>query len=140
MLVQIEDWREYISDGGKFLHTALNAAQKRPEVFTPVILYNLTAMAIEKFCMGYLMYHGDLADNHTMTDLAEAVERHAGPQPELTKKLLFLDSFQEICDVNSYNRHPPSKEEIGKILTIGQEVKDFVSSKIELPPTKQPSI
>ena len=134
MLVQIEDWREYISDGGKFLHTAVNAARKRPEVFTPEILYNLTAMAIEKFCMGYLMYHGDLADNHTMADLAEAVERHAGPQPEFTKKLLFLDSFQEICDLSTYKRRPPNKEEITQILSIGQEVSDFVSSKIELPP------
>jgi len=135
MLVQIEDWREYISDGGKFLHTAVNAAEKRPEVFTPEILYNLTAMAIEKFCMGYLMYHGDLADNHTMADLAEAVERHAGPQPELTKKLLFLDSFQEICDLSTYKRRPPNKEEIVQILAIGQEVNNFVFSKIELPPS-----
>ncbi len=134
MLVQIEDWRKYIDDGEKFLNTAINAAQKRPEVFTPEILYNLTAMAIEKFCMGYLMYHGDLADNHTMADLAEAVERHAGPQPELTKKLLFLDSFQEICDLSTYKRRPPNKEEITQILSIGQEVNNFVFSKIELPP------
>jgi len=133
MLVQIEDWREYISDGGKFLHTAVNAAKKRPEVFTPVILYNLTAMAIEKFCMGYLMYHGDLADNHTMVDLATAMERHAGPQPDLTEKLLFLGSFQEICDMTTYNHRPPSETEIIKILAIGQEVKQFVSSKIKLP-------
>lgn len=139
MLVQIEDWREYISDGGKFLHTAVNAAQKRPEVFTPEILYNLTAMAIEKFCMGYLMYHGDLADNHTMADLAEAVERHAGPQPELTKKLLFLDSFQEICDLSTYKRRPPNKAEIAQILSIGREVNDFVSSKIELPASPSPA-
>ncbi|VAW41788.1 hypothetical protein MNBD_DELTA03-159 [hydrothermal vent metagenome] len=139
MLVQIEDWREYISDGGKFLHTAVNAAKKRPEVFTPEILYNLTAMAIEKFCMGYLMYHGDLADNHTMADLAEAVERHAGPQPELTQKLLFLDSFQEICDLSAYKRRPPNKEEIAQILSIGQEVNDFVSSKIELPASSSPA-
>jgi hypothetical protein len=130
MLVQIEDWRQYIDDGGKFLRTAINARQRRPEVFTPPILYNLTAMAIEKFCMGYLMYHGDLADNHTMADLAEAVQRHAGPQPELTEKLLFLDSFQEICDLDSYNRQPPTGPEITKILTIGREVKDFVIKQI----------
>ncbi len=139
MLVQIEDWRKYMDDGEKFLTTALNGAQKRPKVFTPEILYNLTAMAIEKFCMGYLMYHGDLADNHTMADLAEAVERHTGPLPELTPKLLFLDSFQEICNLSTYKRRPPNKKEITEILSIGQEVKDFVSSQIELPPAQIPA-
>ena len=130
MLVQIEDWRQYISDGDKLLRTALNAAHKRPEVFTPEILYNLTAMAIEKFCMGYLMYHGDLADNHTMADLAEAVERHAGPLPALTAELIFLDSFQEICDLGTYNRRPPTSDEITIILAAGRKVKQFISSKI----------
>ena len=130
MLVQIEDWRKYVDDGEKFLNTAVNASRKRPEVFTPPILYNLTAMAIEKFCMGYLMYHGDLADNHTMGDLIEAVERHAGPQPELTKKFLFLDSFQEICSQEAYKRRSPTVSEMTAIFKIGLEVKQFVAAEI----------
>ncbi|NOX26086.1 MAG: hypothetical protein GXP59_08255 [Deltaproteobacteria bacterium] len=131
MLVQIKDWRKYLDDGGKFLNTAVNGSRKRPEVFTPEIIYNLTAMAIEKFCMGYLMYHGDLADNHTMGDLIEAVERHTGPQPELSKKFLFLDSFQEICSLDAYKRRSPTASEMGAILIIGLEVKKFVAAEIQ---------
>jgi HEPN domain-containing protein len=126
-LVQISDWREFIEDGEKYLRTAIHAAKKRREVFTPEILYNLTAMAIEKYLMGFLMYHGDMADNHTMRDLIESVERHVNMQPDLAESLLYLDSFQEICDLETYNRRAPSIEEIAKILAIGQDIKGFVA-------------
>lgn len=132
MFVQIEDWRNYIKEGEQYLQTALKAAEKRKEVFTPEILYNITAMAIEKFIMGYLMFHGDLAENHTMADLVYALERHAGSQPELKEKLLYLDSFQEICDMLAANYRSPKPEELPKVLTIGQEVKDFTMGKLSL--------
>jgi hypothetical protein len=129
-LLQIDDWRQYIKEGGQYLHTAREAAGKRGEVFTPEILYNLTAMAIEKFIMGYLMSRGDLADNHTMRDLMEALERNAGPQPELGAKLRYLDAFQEICDLETYSRKPALPEDIPEILAIGQLVREFVTERV----------
>jgi len=33
-------------------------------------------------------------------DLLGAVERNAGPQPELEAKLRYLEGFQEICDID----------------------------------------
>jgi hypothetical protein len=129
-LLQIDDWRQYIKEGGQYLHTACEAAERRGEVFTPEILYNLTAMAIEKFIMGYLMSRGDLADNHTMRDLVEALERNAGPQPELGAKLRYLDAFQEICDLETYSRKPALPEDIPEILAIGQLVREFVTERV----------
>jgi len=129
-LLQIDDWRQYIKEGGQYLHTAHEAAERRAEVFTPEILYNLTAMAIEKFIMGYLMSRGDLADNHTMRDLVEALERNAGPQPELGAKLRYLDGFQEICDLETYSRKPALPENIPEILAIGQMVREFVVQRV----------
>ncbi len=126
-LVQISDWRQFIEDGEKYLSTAIHAAEKRREVFTPEILYNLTAMAIEKYLMGFLMYHGDMADNHTMRDMIESVQRHVKMQPDLAESLLYLDSFQEICDIDTYNRRAPGIEEIPGILAIGQNVRGFVA-------------
>lgn len=128
--IQIEDWRQYIKEGGQYLRTAHQAAERRGEVFTPEILYNLTAMAIEKFIMGYLMSRGDLADNHTMRDLLDAVERNAGPQPELGAKLRYLDAFQEICDMDTYSRKPALPEDIPEILAIGQLIREFVTERI----------
>ena len=133
-LVRLEDWRLYYKDGEQYFKTALNAAQKRAEIFTPEILYNLTAMAIEKYLMAFLMYHNDLADNHTMRDMIDSVERH-GKMPEaLVAKLLYLDSFQEICDMDSYNRTAPRREDLPLILAAGEEVKAFVNQRIEVTP------
>jgi HEPN domain-containing protein len=126
-LVGIENWMEYRRHGEQFLHVALMARRKGKKHFTPEIIYNLTGMAIEKLIMAYLMKHGDLADNHTMTDLATALERHAGDQPRLTERIRYLDSFQEICDLDSFKLNKPNEEDTNTILAIGEEVLDFLT-------------
>ena len=80
-------------------------------------------MAIEKLIMAFLMKNGDLAENHTMGDLLRALQLHLGDIPELAKNLTFLDTFQEICDLDSYNIRIPSEEDIIKILAIGRNVR-----------------
>jgi hypothetical protein len=127
MMVQITNWQEYRRDGEQFLHTALMARKKNKKHFTPEILYNLTGMAIEKLIMAYLMKNGDLAENHTMGDLLTALERHAGSQPELAEKLRYLDSFQEICDLEAYSVRIPTQEDTEVILAIGQKISDFLA-------------
>jgi HEPN domain-containing protein len=126
-IIQIENWQEYRRDGEQFLHTALMARKKNKKPFTPAILYNLTGMAIEKLIMAYLMKNGDLADNHTMGDLLTALERHAGKQPELAEKLHYLDSFQEICDLETSSIKTPTQEDTDIILAIGREIGDFLA-------------
>ncbi len=126
-LFGIENWMEYRRDGEQFLHVALMARQKKRRHFTPEILYNLTGMAIEKLVMAYLMKQGDLADNHTMTDLVDALERHMGNQPRLRQKFHYLDSFQEICDPESFTVKKPSDEDTTAILAIGEEIRDFLT-------------
>jgi len=126
-IVQIENWQDYRRDGEQFLHTALMARKKGKTHFTPVILYNLTGMAIEKLIMAYLMKNGDLAENHTMGDLLDALERHTGRQPQLAAKLRYLDSFQEICALDSMTIKIPTQEDTEIILAIGQEIHDFLA-------------
>lgn len=126
MLVRITDWHKYLGDGDKYLACARQAATKRREVFTPNIIYNVTAMAIEKFLMGFLMYHGTLAENHTMRDLLDAVERVAGPQPQFAEDFRYLDSFQDICSLDTYQRHEPTRDDIPRILACGEKVRAFI--------------
>lgn len=125
MLVQITGWRQFIREGEQYLKCARNAAAQGREVFTPVILYNLTTMAIEKFLMGFLMYHGTMADNHTMGDILDSVERITGPQPQLAEDFRYLDSLQEICDLDAFKRRDPRPEEIPQILACGAKVRAF---------------
>lgn len=126
MLVQITGWRQYIREGEQYLKCAVNAAGKHRGAFTPVILYNLIGMAIEKFLMGFLMHHGALAENHTMIDILNSVEKITGPQPEMAEDFRYLDSFQEICDIDAYNTREPTMAEIPRILACGIKIQAFI--------------
>jgi hypothetical protein len=127
MLVRITGWRQYLADGEKYLAWAVGAAARRRDVFTPGIIYNVTAMAIEKLIMGFLMHHGALAENHTMRDLLSALEQVAGPQPQFADDFRYIDSFQDICDLEGYRRRDPTWEEIPRVLACGELVKTFVA-------------
>lgn len=127
-IIPIDNWQDYLSDGEKFLHTAAGAFEKRKKAFSEETLYNITAMAIEKFIMAFLMKNGDLAENHTMTDLVAALSRHLERMPEeLAEKLHYLDSFQDICDLEDYRRTPPTRQELSTILSTGFEVQALLS-------------
>lgn len=130
-IIAIDNWQEYLRDGEQFLRTATRAFENNKKAFTPETLYNLTAMAIEKYIMAFLMLHGDLADNHTMTDLAAALQKHTGPQPELFANLLMLDSFQDICEFDQATYVPLSRRQVATIIEIGKDVQRFLQPLIK---------
>lgn len=129
-LVQLDDWRQFYKEGDDYLGTATKAAARRREIFTPEILYNLAAMAIEKYFMALLMYHGDMADNHTMRDLISSVERHLPVAPDLAAALIRLDAFQEICALDTWRRQPLTDEDVPYILATARQVNEFVAAQL----------
>lgn len=122
-LVQIDNWRDYRRDGNQFLKTAQGAYSKKKKAFSADTLYNLICMAIEKLIMAFLMKNGDLAENHTMADLLRALQQHLGDVPELAEKLLYLNDFQEICDLEQFTIRTPSEVDVIRFLAIGEEVR-----------------
>jgi hypothetical protein len=122
-IVQIDNWRDYRRDGEQFLHTATEAHNKKRKAFSTDTLYNVTCMAIEKLVMAFLMKNGDLAENHTMADLLRALQLHLGDIPDLAEKLMYLDTFQEICSLDEYIIHIPTEEDVVKMLAIGEDVR-----------------
>lgn len=135
-----EFWRDFIAEGRQF-HQAALGGLKRPEVFTPEILYNMLAMAMEKYIMGLLMYRKNLPDNHTFRDLVDGLRRmearsedSSGPRltEELAGELLALDAFQEICSVDGYARQSPSDEEISRMSRTCAKLRKYVDAG--LPP------
>lgn len=125
-IIQIDNWRDYRRDGEQFLHTAIAAHQKKKKGFSTDTLYNVTCMAIEKLIMAFLMKNGDLAENHTMADLLRALQLHLGDIPELAEKLMYLDTFQEICSLDNFTIHIPSEEDVVKMLAIGEDVRTIL--------------
>ena len=127
----ITGWQDFLTDGNGYLNTAVGALIKGREVFTPQILYNLIAMAIEKFVMAALMRNGAMPYNHTMRDLVEAMdETFPGSVADLRDGLLTLDSYQEICDLEGFSIAPPDMEKIPAMLDLAIGVKKLVSERI----------
>jgi HEPN domain-containing protein len=130
-IIQIEDWNNYKNDGEQFLSTAIAAFTKKKKAFSSETLYNLTCMAIEKYIMAFLMKNGDLADNHTMIDMVRSLERHLKLSPDLVEKLLFLDQFQEICDLDNYSVRVPAEEDTITFLATGQQLREYLMPYLE---------
>jgi hypothetical protein len=123
----ISGWEEFLREGEAYLKTGHGAHARRKKAFTPEILYNIIAMAIEKLAMAALMRRGALPYNHTMADLVEALEWVAPAEiAELKAELLGLDRYQEICDVDAFKIRPPGPEEIPAMLALAEELRQLV--------------
>ncbi len=125
-LQPVSGWEEFFRHGEGYLNTALAAHRKGVRAFTPEILYNLAAMAIEKFVMAALMRHGTMPYNHTMADLVEAMERtFPGRLGHLGDQLLAMDKYQEICDLDGFKISPPKMEEIPAMLELAGKLQEI---------------
>ncbi len=130
---QEKEWTRFTDEGAQFLKTARNAVRKRRKVFTPDILYNLIAMSIEKYIMGYLLYRKNLPDNHTLGDLMDALRRVDPVEDDLCDRIIRMDRFQEICCITTYSREMPQVKDIEEMLTLGERIRDFVEVRMQAP-------
>ncbi len=123
----VQGWNEFLEDGNGYLRTANGAYLKGNRIFTSEILYNIIAMAIEKFVMAALMRHGTLPYNHTMADLVEAMEETF---PEaisgIREGLLKLDTYQDICDPYEFTIVVPAMDEIPSMLGVAKKLQQLV--------------
>lgn len=127
----IQGWEDFWGEGKAFLKTASAAYAQHKKAFTTVILYNIIAMAIEKFVMTALMCQGKLPNNHTMKDLVEAMdEAFPGAMSGIREGLLNLDQYQEICDVDTFNITGPAMEEIPVMLDLATRLQDLVEQHL----------
>ena len=127
----LDGWQEFLSDGNAFLKTATAAYYQRKKTFTPEILYNIIAMAIEKFVMAAVMHSGDMPENHTMADLLRGLQKvYPDDSMQFERDLLQFDQYQEICDLDAFKIAPPCMQEIPAMLDLAHRLQDFVIEKI----------
>ncbi|MCI5129041.1 MAG: hypothetical protein D3907_11205 [Candidatus Electrothrix sp. AUS3] len=127
----VRDWEEFLRDGEGFLRTATAAYTKKNRIFTSEILYNLIAMAIEKFIMAALMRHGAMPYNHTMQDLVAAMEdTFPGKMTKLGEGLLELDKYQDICDLDGFKIIPPESEKIPGMLALADQMHTLITEEL----------
>lgn len=92
------DYTDFMNEGDKYLKTARGGIN-RPAIFTGEILYNIIGLAIEKHVMGALMAKGQLADNHTFTDLIDATRQIGEIDESIANQLRKFEGYQNICPV-----------------------------------------
>lgn len=127
----ISGWEDFWGEGKAFLKTASAAYAQQKKAFTTVILYNIIAMAIEKFVMTALMCEGKLPYNHTMKDLVEAMdEAFPGAMSGIREGLLQLDQYQEICDLDTFNIAGPAMAEIPLMLDLAGRLQALVEQQL----------
>ena len=122
--------KAFMTEGNKYLKTA-RGGLKRPTVFTAEILYNILGLAIEKHIMGALMANGQLADNHTFTDLIEATKQVGEIDASIADQLRKFESFQNICPVFAgYHRTEPPAEAIPEMIATAEAVQAWAEQMI----------
>lgn len=115
----VRGWEDFLGDGQKYLQTARAAYAGRKSAFTPPILYNIIAMAVEKFAMAALMRRGTMPYHHAMAGLVAAMEEHFGEAiGDIREDLLSLDRYQEICDPDEWTVSPPDMTDIPGMLAL----------------------
>ena len=114
---------EFLNDGEAYLKAA-QGGKTRPEVFNAEIVYNLLAMSIEKNFMAILIFKGDMADNHTFSDMIDSVERHMKLEEDLVDGLKLLEETQNICPIfEGYHRHEPDASQLDLMYGITERIK-----------------
>lgn len=125
-----EKTRQFMEEGDAYLKTARGGV-KRSNIFTPEILYNIIAMAIEKHIMAALMAKEELADNHTFTDLIDATRQIGEIDEAIAEQLRKFENYQNICPVFAgYQSADVPADVIPEMIATAEAVRDWTRSKI----------
>ena len=125
-----EQAKQFMEEGDAYIKTA-RGGTARPAIFTPEILYNIIGLAIEKHIMAALMARGELADNHTFTDLIEATKQIGEIDEEIADKLRKFEGYQNICPVFAgYHRAEVPADAIAEMIETAEAVRNWTRQKI----------
>lgn len=120
---------DFLKEGDAYLKTVLNAG-KRPEIFTPEIVFNLLSMAIEKLMMAILTHSGCLPDNHTFDQLGEAF--HAvSPLDERDRDMLAeLDAHNNLCSLDAFKQIIPDASTMARFTALAERFQTLAHQKM----------
>lgn len=120
-----QDTEVFFNEAEGFFQRAVSS-RKRPEIFTPEILYYLAAMAMEKYFSAFLASRGTLAQHHTMQAMLSMVQEYENSASGLTDDMIFMDSFHDLCGLNPSSGKKPGDEHVSLIMESMGRVRDWV--------------
>lgn len=126
------DWQEHITAGRQYLKTAGNGLA-RPSVFNNELIYQLTAMAVEKLLVGVFQYHHKMPADHTLDGLVDELALFCPLDKDLADHIKGLGRFDDMCPLIPVNRIVPDHREIKAILAVGLQVVAFAEQQVRPP-------
>jgi len=106
-----------------------------PSKFSTTIQYNMIAMAFESYAMAILDYHNKLPENHTISDLLNALDNVISLNASLRNRIIKHEEVQLICPVVEYKRREPSIDEVNEFRELIEEISSFTAKIIDIPRT-----
>jgi len=129
ILPSITDWQDHVRAGLQYLKTAGNGLNRR-EVFNNELIFQMTAMAIEKIIVGICQYHGRMPSDHTLAGLVEALAAICPMDEELAERIKRIEHIDDMCALTPVHRKPPGDMEIELALLAGREVACFAKQHV----------
>lgn len=121
------DWQTWLAHGDQFFKGS-TPKNGKASILGPVIRYNMMSMALESYVMGILNCFGTMPDNHTFTDLVDALDHVIKLDPVLKQQILKHENIQSICSVDKYQRRAPEEDELAELFAAITEIKDIAYS------------
>ena len=118
------EWQRYLKEARQYLSAGKGKVGK-PSRLSSDIRYNLLSLSIEKSCMAILLYHNDLADNHTFVDLLRAIAPYVQVPGEVQDELVALEQVQSICNLYEYHREKPSDEVVERLRSVAHQLCEY---------------
>ena len=118
------EWQQYLKEAQQYLNAGRGKQGKQSRLSSD-IRYNLLSLSIEKSCMAVLLYHNDLADNHTFSDLLRSIAPYVQVPGELCDELLALEQVQSICNLYEYHREKPSEEVAERLRNVATRLCEY---------------
>ena len=132
MSKRIEEARNTFMEAQKYLQTA-RRGMSRPQIFTPTILYNLTALAYEKYCMAFLGVHNMLPEGHTLYDLTDAISGIVELDEDMVEQALYFDRQQQICHLIEYSRAEFKMQDIENFIVLTEKLAKILDLEEKIP-------
>lgn len=121
MKTENPSWNEFYSQGILYMRTAEKSV-RRTEIFTPVIIYNVTAIAIEKLLMGACLSGGQMPFCHTLSGMADYAKNIIGLDEQLVNDMNVMDGMQMICLEESFSSKEPEIEDVPFFIDVMKRV------------------
>jgi hypothetical protein len=128
-LSSISNWDDHITAGRKYLKTASNG-RSRPAVFNNELVFQLAAMAIERFIVGLSQYHHRMPVDHTLAGLVAELGPVCPMSTDLADRIKGIEIIDDMCSLSPAIRIPPGQTAVREILAVCHEVQDFVDAHL----------